>query len=70
MEVKMEDRSEWNRFWLSGKVADYLKYAAKAEKGHKEAGTDTYAGFTYDDRPRSEGVPAFEDTALMTAILC
>ena len=33
----MEDRSEWNRFWLSGKVADYLKYAAKAEKGRPSA---------------------------------
>ena len=57
----MEDRSEWNRFCLSGKVEDYLKYAEKAKKGkarqerHREAGTDTYAGFTYDDRPRSEG---------------
>ena len=55
MEVKMEDRSEWNRFWLSGKVEDYLKYAVKAEQEHKEAGTDTYAGFTYDDRPRPAG---------------
>ena len=53
----MEDRNEWNRFLLSGKVEDYLKYAAKAEKtqGTKEAGTDTYAGFVDGDRPRPEG---------------
>ena len=51
----MEDRNEWNRFLLSGKVEDYLKYVQKTEERHREAGTDTYAGFTYDDRPRSEG---------------
>ncbi len=51
----MEDRNEWNRFYLSGKVEDYLRYAAKAKEEKGKTGTNTYAGFTYGDRPRPEG---------------
>ena len=50
----MEDKKEWDRFLQSGKVEDYLKYAAKAKSG-RERETGTYAGFTDSDRPRPEG---------------
>lgn len=41
-----EETEEWDRFWGSGKVDDYLRYISC----HREAGKEKDAGFSTGDR--------------------
>lgn len=60
----MGNMKDWHAFALSGKVEDYLRYAAGGleeggcggkEKKGKGQETDTYAGFVHGDRTHTEG---------------
>lgn len=46
----MDEREDWERFTLTGKVEDYLKYAART----KEQETGSYAGFADSNRTHIE----------------
>ena len=52
----MKDREEWERFTLSGKVEDYLRYAAKEYGDLRTKGeeTEAYAGFAHGDGSHTE----------------
>ena len=50
-------QDEWERFTLSGKVEDYLRYSAvkPADFETEGMGTQSHAGFAYSDRDHTEG---------------
>lgn len=47
----MKDREEWERFWITGSIEDYLKYTSVS----KEQESDTYAGFADSNRNYIKG---------------
>lgn len=49
-------QDEWERFVLSGKVEDYLRYSAAKPADFETEGKKTqgHAGFAYSDRAHTE----------------